>query len=829
MTAMRTRTRSLKVTFALAPWTLACLAVACQSQDHEPSAANRPADSAPQDTLVVSSDAAPTDAERIAADAVSDARPESDARAESDALASGVDASLSDAELPVLPDAAPAPLELQTLAPRSCDLTLRFAAAPGTRSVLLAGDFTGWADAPLTMVGPDPQGQFSLTLSPADGLAPGATHAYKLIVDGEWRLDPGQTRQKFDGACVNSAFQMPDCAARPLLEGTRLEATPQGDLTAEVALRAAVQGAQRGAARFAIDGQRVAAEWSEARSAYLVTARGLDAGRYTLRVTAEDEDGRVATSLTLPFWVEARPFDWRSATLYMALIDRFADGDPSNNRPAPAADRLPRANDWHGGDLQGLRAALDAGYFDALGVNALWLSPVNTQSDRVHGGRDDPNQRFTAYHGYWPVSGRRVEPRFGGDAALRDFVRAAHRRGVRVLLDLVNNQVHEDHEYVAPHADWFRRGCVCGIDAGCGWSERPLDCLFAPYLPDINWRVPEAEAQFIADAEAWLEDFEVDGFRIDAVKHVETTAIYNLRDRLEARFGAPGAARVAMFGETAVGEGDRFDDGCGVRYDDGYAWVSAYAGATALDGQFDFPTHHRMQWGLLTGTLGFDAFEAIVQDAERRYADDAVHVRFLGSHDTNRMATRAARDPAADCRWPSAGVCEHLPGVVDDPAVYARLARAFAALYSLPGIPLLYMGDEVAQPGGGDPDNRRDMLVGAGLDGVRIGVTRPNAAQTRLLEQVGALGRARRDARAIGIGVRRALVAEADVLVVEWSAADAAALLVINQSAQPLTREVASAGWARGDAIAAGEGVLAPTEGGVRVSLPAGGFALWTR
>ena len=821
MRVMRTANRPLTAHLGLTRCVLALIVAACGGQAVEESTSDLGADAASQDAPIVTTptDSAPRDGASSNADVTLDVS------------VPAPDAGPHDAERPPpQPDASSPPmLTLQALAPRSCDVTLRFAAPQGTRAVLVAGDFTGWGNAPLAMVGPDAEGVFSRTLGPDDGLAPGATHAYKLIVDGQWQLDPSQRRQKFDGACINSAFQVPDCASRPLLEGVRLEATAQGQLTAEVGLRAAVQGTQRGSARFSLDGRWLPAEWSEARSTYRVTAQGLEPGRHTLRVTAEDEDGRIATPLTLPFWVEARPFDWRSATLYMALIDRFADGETANNRPASAADRLPRANDWHGGDLQGLRAALDAGYFDTLGVNAIWLSPVNAQSDRVHGGRDDPNQRFTAYHGYWPVSARRVEPRFGGDEALRDFVRAAHGRGVRVLLDLVNNQVHEDHEYVAAQPDWFRRGCVCGIDAGCGWSERPLDCLFAPYLPDINWRVPEAEAQFIADAESWVEDFEVDGFRIDAVKHVETTAVYNLRHRLDARFATPGAARIAMFGETAVGEGDRFDDGCGVRYDDGYAWVSAYAGATALDGQFDFPTHHRMQWGLLTGTLGFDAFETIVQDAERRYADDAVHVRFLGSHDTNRMATRAARDPAADCRWPASGVCEHLPGTVDDPQVYARLARAFAALYTLPGMPLLYMGDEVAQPGGGDPDNRRDMLFAAPLEAVRIGLTRPNVAQSTLLEHVSALGRARRDARAIGVGERRTLIAEPDVLVVEWTSAEAAALLVINQANQAQSREIASVGWPQAAAALAGAGTLEPVAAGARVSVPAGGFALWTR
>ena len=105
------------------------------------------------------------------------------------------------------------------------------------------------------------------------------------------------------------------------------------------------------------------------------------------------------------------------------------------------------------------------------------------------------------------ISGRAVDPRFGGDAALREFIETAHSRGIRVLLDLINNQVHETHEYVEAHPEWFRTDCVCGLSPGCGWSERPFECLFAPYLPDIDWTHPGAQAQFIDDAVFWVEEY----------------------------------------------------------------------------------------------------------------------------------------------------------------------------------------------------------------------------------------------------------------------------------------------------------------------------------
>ena len=86
--------------------------------------------------------------------------------------------------------------------------------------------------------------------------------------------------------------------------------------------------------------------------------------------------------------------------------------------------------------------ALNAGYFDDLGVRSIWLTPVNEQVQNAMLSRSGTHM-IAPYHGYWLMKGRSVEPRFGGNDGLRNFVNAAHARGIRVLLDLINNQVHE--------------------------------------------------------------------------------------------------------------------------------------------------------------------------------------------------------------------------------------------------------------------------------------------------------------------------------------------------------------------------------------------------
>ena len=248
--------------------------------------------------------------------------------------------------------------------------------------------------------------------------------------------------------------------------------------------------------------------------------------------------------------------------------------------------------------------------------------------------------------------------------------------------------------------EWFRTDCVCAQVPGCGWSERPLECLFADYLPDINWTLEEVQNQFIDDAVYWVDEYNVDGFRVDAVKHVETTAIYNLRAALQDRF-EQGGHRIMMFGETAVGQFDQYSGGCGIEYDDGYAWISGYTGSNALDGQFDFPTYHRMK-GMLYSGSSLAELPSIYADLINRYKASDLHVRFIGSHDNSRMISRADSNPYANCKFLDESTAS-LPTRVTDPSAYGRMLEMMVMLYSLPGIPLLYYGDEWAMAGGNDP------------------------------------------------------------------------------------------------------------------------------
>ena len=127
------------------------------------------------------------------------------------------------------------------------------------------------------------------------------------------------------------------------------------------------------------------------------------------------------------------------------------------------------------------------------------------------------------------------------------------------MADMVVNHVHEEHPYFAENPDWFNDGCICG-STGCDWTERRLDCLFMSYMPDVDWRNRNASEQFIADASWWVERFDLDGLRIDAVKHVDDNAVNNMAAILSERFEQAGV-ELYLKGETAMGwSGDSIED-----------------------------------------------------------------------------------------------------------------------------------------------------------------------------------------------------------------------------------------------------------------------------
>ncbi|MGB1701436.1 MAG: alpha-amylase family glycosyl hydrolase, partial [Nannocystaceae bacterium] len=329
-------------------------------------------------------------------------------------------------------------------------------------------------------------------------------------------------------------------------------------------------------------------------------------------------------------------------------------------------------------------------------------------------------------------------------------------------------------------------------------------------------------AAMVEDAIWWLDEFNLDGLRVDAVKHVEESAVRNLSVEVRETFEQAGT-KYFMMGETAMGWSDCADP-CN---DQNYDTIAKYIGPYGLDGQFDFVLYHAAAYN----TFAYD--DRSLQHADywtnhglARWPAEAIMTPYIGSHDTARFASLAdyRGQDAAHERGVPFNQWDNIATEPTDAAPYERMRVAMAWLLTLPGAPLLYYGDEYGQYGGVDPNNRLMMLEEAAL----------NPWQSETLDFVRAIGTLRQELPALRRGDYVSLGGTDDALVFA-RAIDAAALAIvgINRTANSVTVDVPvialglEAGATLTDALG-GASATVSSGGDLSVTIPAHGAAVFT-
>ena len=444
-------------------------------------------------------------------------------------------------------------------------------------------------------------------------------------------------------------------------------------------------------------------------------------------------------------------FDWRSAVMYFVFVDRFFNGDSSNDGPVGGVES--QAN-YQGGDWAGVIAKIEEGYFEGLGVNALWLTvPMNNPNTP---GLGFDGHMYSGYHGYWPSDLDSVEEHFGSEETLTALVNAAHARGIKVLFDYAMNHMHADAAIVQQNPDWFwpldynGQSCVCGI--GCDWNDdyENKRCWFTDYLPDWNFQNPAARAFSVDNAISWIQRTGADGYRLDAVKHIELEWLLDLRQRVRDEIEPATGEHFYMVGETFE-SADR-------------DLLRFYVGQDRLDGQFDFPLRAVLVETLLrrSGTM-FD-LDSFLGTNDTFYP--GIMSTFIGNHDIARVIHTALDQPWG--AWDNGDPWGAPPALPTSAAPFQRLAVAFTFLFTTRGIPLVYYGDEVGLPGAGDPDNRRFMQ----WDGL-------SEQQIALRDHIAALGAIRRDHPAAWRGARTTVHVTSDSYVYRMDDGDSGDVLYV--------------------------------------------------
>jgi glycosidase len=388
-------------------------------------------------------------------------------------------------------------------------------------------------------------------------------------------------------------------------------------------------------------------------------------------------------------------------SIYFILVDRFFNGDRDNDRDVDPDD--PSA--WHGGDLAGIQSRL--GYLQGLGVRTLWLSPI------FRCGSTPPG-KHGAFHGYWTDDLARLDPRFGDVQQLRQLADQLHRRGMSLILDLVVNHVGYRAPLLEQRPHWFhRRGPITD------WND-PLQLVEYDVhgLPDLAQEKEEVYAYLLGAARRWLQSGGIDGFRLDAVKHVPA--------RFWSRFNRDLISQkkdLVLLGEHFAGDTGE---------------VSRVQRAGRFSHMFDFALAYALR-DVFCNNKHPGRIAAVLAD-DRLYADPRTLVTFLDNHDMSRIRTLCGGE-------------------------LRKVRQALIAQLALRGIPALTYGTEAGLQGHKEPENRSDMR----FDGP-------------LVEHVRKLLGLRARHPVLVRGATRVLSLSDDLLVLARVLPDEAALLLINGS-----------------------------------------------
>lgn len=376
-------------------------------------------------------------------------------------------------------------------------------------------------------------------------------------------------------------------------------------------------------------------------------------GVKTLPITVTDQYGNkfsttVDVEITDRVKKNENDFDWDEAVVYFMMTDRFFDGNESNNT-ASGADTYGKNNPglYHGGDFAGVTAKLD--YLQDLGVNTIWLTPIveNVKGVAVtdEGKEDVPYN--AAYHGYWASDFTKLNPTLGTTEEFETMISEAHKRGMRIMVDIVVN--HAGYGSESTFADMLRDKSISEGDIK-SWQDG---------LPDFATENADVRAKLVEWQTSWMKDYGVDYFRVDTVKHVDSTtwaALKNSTTEVNPSF--------KMIGEY---------------YGAGYASNGSTLGTGQMDADLDFDFNDQAT-SFVSGNIS--SVESFLSSRNTALNNAYMTGQFLSSHDENGFKASLMNGKQ----------------YTEDKATAAALVAATLQL-TAKGIPVIYYGEEVGLSG----------------------------------------------------------------------------------------------------------------------------------
>lgn len=567
-------------------------------------------------------------------------------------------------------------------------VTLQLLTYDAYEKVSVIGGFTNWQANPIEMDGS--QGFFTTDVWLDKGI-----HPYQFVIDGVEQPDPSHYRRVPNGfGGFNSILEVG--ADKKALQ-----------LNVDFVPSAASDGVQNAAgfvartapnAHFYAWWNNEVYSFGKADSSGLfsvgIPAAAYGSDRSFVRIWTANELSKSQEVLVplengtpVVHTAQLNRHDWHGMVMYFLMVDRFKNGDTANDWKCDDPGILPQANHY-GGDLAGVNQSLD--YIKDLGANTIWVSPITPNPDGAWGFWSDPEtdvtSKFSGYHGYWPIASTGIDRRFGTMPEFNGLVDAIHSNDQNILVDYVANHVHQEHPIYQAHPDW-----VTDLYLPDGtmntqlWDEQRLTTWFDTFMPTLDLERPEVYQTMTDSAVWWVENSGIDGFRHDATKHIPEVFWRTLTEKVRAKQQQP----LFQIGET-YGSAQL---------------INSYLSNGMLDAQFDFNLYDALVAAFTADSTDVQSLIDVANQSLETYGPHHLMGNITGNQDRPRFTSLAdgSLDPAEDTKF--AGWTREINH--NGNVGYRKMSWLMAFIMSAPGIPCIYYGDEIADVGGNDPDNRR--------------------------------------------------------------------------------------------------------------------------
>ena len=465
--------------------------------------------------------------------------------------------------------------------------------------------------------------------------------------------------------------------------------------------------------------------------------------RSHIRVFASSADGRfndvlipLSEGRALSSAEQLQRQDKHAQVLYSLMIDRFNNGNKANDWKMNSPEVLDKV-DYQGGDIAGITAKIEDGFFADLGITTIWISPITQNPYDAWGQNVNPDTKFSGYHGYWPIYSTVVDKRFGTDEELRQMLATAHRNNHNVILDYVANHLHINSPVLQEHPDWTTELYLPDGRKNIGqWDgETRLTTWFDEHIPTLDLERVEVCDPMTDSALYWVRNFEFDGYRHDACKHIPLDYWRMLTHKMKSEM--PNRD-VWQIGETYGAP----------------ELIGSYVKSGMIDAQFDFNVYHDSRDIIIDESRSMRDLVRTIETSEAAYGSHHTMGNITGNHDKPRFISLAGGDMALGWYDDKFEGWHREVGVGDMEKGYARMKLLKAVISTVPGVPCVYQGDEYGVPGANDPDNRDMMTFKA-----------ENDYQERELQATGELFNLRRSSMALMYGNFKTLYADDAVWV----------------------------------------------------------------